>query len=75
MALSPVEELQANYIYNLFNALFDNNWKLSSTARNELRRLYRSEKARAMIDQIIDVNQDIWEDFEKRKVQRTFETN
>lgn len=75
MALGPVDEVLEAYIQNLFNALFDNNWKLSSTARNELQRLYRSDEARSIIDQIIDANQDIWEDFEKRKVQRTFETN
>lgn len=74
-ALANTTISDKTYLHHLFQALFDPNWKLSSTARGELRRLYQDEDAKKIIDTFIQENQDKLEDFQNRRVQRTFESN
>lgn len=75
MTLSNLGVINDTYVLKLFKALFDLNWKLSGTAKTELKRLYATAKGREMIEQVISENSDSWEDFQKRRVQRTFELN
>jgi hypothetical protein len=74
-ALANTGLIDNAYLLNLFDALFDPNWKLSSAARGELRRLYQMEEGKKLIENIIDEYQDNWEDFQNRRVRRTFELN
>ena len=75
MALSRMPDVDPQYAENLIQALLDPNWKLSSTARNELRRIYQDPKWKDRIDLIVEKSRDNWQDFEIRRVQRTFESN
>ncbi len=74
-ALRNIRFTGEEYLMQLFNALFDLNWKLSSTAKAELQRIYSTENGREKIDKIIGEQRDVWQDFEKRRVKRTFESN
>ena len=75
MALANLEFTDETYLHHLFLSLFDPNWKLSSVARKELRRLYLQKTMKGEIDAYRLERQDNWLDFQKRRVERTFDAN
>lgn len=62
-------------VANLFDALFDPNWKLRSEAKPLLRRIYDSEEGRHLIQEHVTRHAKSWRQYQKNIASRTFDLN
>ncbi|AEV33986.1 aminopeptidase N [Owenweeksia hongkongensis DSM 17368] len=65
------DEVAANY----FDALFSLNRTLSRNARQNLNANYSTESGKEVIDKYVESQMNVWDDFQKRLVNRTFGLN
>ncbi|WP_417599693.1 M1 family aminopeptidase [Owenweeksia hongkongensis] len=65
------DEVAANY----FDALFSLNRTLSRNARQNLKANYSTETGKVVIDKYVESQMNVWDDFQKRLVNRTFGLN
>lgn len=71
-ALAALQIIDDEGVAFLFAAYFHPNWKLSSTARRALERLYQSPH-REKLENYREANADTWNDFQERRAARIFE--
>ena len=74
-ALRPIGILTEDLITNLFDAMFNPNWKLRKEAIALLQEFYRERESRQQLTKYIQKHQSGWEDFQKRRIKRTFGAN
>ncbi|WP_417589004.1 M1 family aminopeptidase [Owenweeksia hongkongensis] len=74
-ALGALQYFNEEVATNYFDALFSLNRTLSRNARQNLNANYSTETGKVVIDKYVESQMNVWDDFQKRLVNRTFGLN
>ncbi|WP_417612410.1 M1 family aminopeptidase [Owenweeksia hongkongensis] len=74
-ALGALQYFNDKVVVNYFDALFSLNRTLSRNARQNLHANYSTESGKVVIDKYVESQMNVWDDFQKRLVNRTFGLN
>ena len=70
--LEAIGLINREVMINLFDALFDPNWKIRSTARNILQHAWEDDEHKKLIEAYMAEKEAVWEDFQNKAAKRTF---